>query len=202
MSKYTGPKAKICRREGCNIFGNEKFNKIRKNYAPGVHGPKGSFSKPSEYAKQLREKQKLARIYGVTGKQLRRYYNEAAKRREITGDVLLKILEKRLDNVIFRTGFAKSRPQARQMVNHGLFKINGVRVTIPSYRVRVGDKFEVTEKIKQSKLFEDVKKQKYAPSKWMKLDEKNIAGEITRELETEDLDKIVQTNLVVEFYSK
>jgi len=202
MSKYTGPKYRQCRREGINLFGNEKFNLKKKNYAPGMHGPKGSFSKPSEYAKQLREKQKLKRIYGVTEKQLFNYYKKAIKKKEITGDALVKLLETRLDNVVYRAGFANSRPQARQMVNHGMFKVNGRKVSIPSFQVKVGDKFELKEKIKASPLFAGLKDQKYAPVKWLKVDFAKYGGEMARPLDTEDFERAVQTSLVVEYYSK
>ena len=202
MSKYTGPKYRLCRREGVNLFGNEKFNLKKKPYAPGMHGPKGSFSKPSEYARQLREKQKLRRLYGVTEKQLVNYYKKAVKKKEITGNALLKLLEVRLDNVIFKAGFAKSKPQARQMVNHGLFKVNGKKVNIPSYNVKVGDVFEVAEKNKKSPLFADIAKQKFAPAKWLKVDYKALKGEVVREVGNEDLEKVVKTNLVIEYYSR
>ena len=202
MSKYTGPKYRLCRREGINLFGNEKFNLKKKNYPPGEHGQKGSFSKPSEYSRQLREKQKLRRLFGITERQLRNYYNEASKKKEITGNALLRILETRLDNTLFKSGYAKSRPQARQMANHGLFKINGIKVTIPSYKLKVGDKLEVIDRMKKSPLFSKLEEQKYAPPSWIKVDYKSLKGEITRALENDDLEKVIQTSLVVEYYSK
>jgi small subunit ribosomal protein S4 len=202
MSKYTGPKYRLCRREGINLFGNEKFDLKKKNYAPGMHGPKGSFTKPSEYARQLREKQKLKRLYGITERQLFNYYKKATSKKEITGNALLKELEIRLDNVVYRFGFSKSRPQARQMVNHGLFMVNGKRVNIPSYQIKIGDKIEVKERSKKSPLFEGFDKQKFAPPKWLKMDATKLTGEIVRPLDNEDLEKAVQTSLVVEYYSK
>ena len=202
MSRYTGPKYRQCRREGINLYGNEKYNLKKKNYPPGIHGPKGSFAKPSEYARQLREKQKLRRMFGITEKQLVNYYKKAARKKEITGNAVLKILETRLDNVIFKAGFAKSKPQARQMVNHGLFKVNGRRVSIPSYQTKTGDKFEVMERSRKSPLFEELAKQKFAPPKWIKADYGKLTVEIMRELKEDDLEKAVSINLVVEFYSK
>lgn len=202
MSKYTGPKYRQCRREGINLFGNEKFNLKKKNYAPGIHGPKGTFAKPSEYARQLREKQKLRRMFGITERQLVNYYKKASAKKEITGNALLKLLETRMDNVIFRSGFAKSRPQARQMVSHGLFKVNGRRVTVPSHQIKTGDKLEVLERRKSSALFAELAKQKFAPAKWITTDYVKLNAEIAREPEPEDLEKAVHTNLVVEFYSK
>jgi len=168
MSKYTGPKYRLCRREGVNLFGNEKFNSKKKPYAPGMHGPKGSFAKPSEYAKQLREKQKLKRLYGLNERQLLNYYKVASKKKEITGNALLKMLEVRLDNV----------------------------------QVQVGDKFEVAERSKKSPLFAELSKQKFAPVKWIKTDYSKLNGEIMRKVENEDLDRIVRTSLVIEYYSK
>ncbi len=202
MSKYTGPKYRQCRREGINLFGNEKFNLKKKLYAPGIHGPKGSFAKPSEYAKQLREKQKLKRMFGITERQMVNYYKKASAKKEITGNALLALLETRLDNVVFKAGFSKSRPQARQMVGHGLFKVNGHRVTVPSHQIKTGDKLEVLERRKSSALFAELTKQKFSPAKWIKADYAKLNIEITREPEMEDLEKAVQTNLVVEFYSK
>lgn len=202
MSRYTGPKCRQCRREGISLCGSEKCALIKKNYAPGQHGQKKSFSKPSEYARQLREKQKLRHMYGVSERQLRNYYTKASKKREVTGNALLKELEARLDNVIYRSGFAKTRPQARQMVNHGHFRINGVRMNVPSYQVKAGDKFELVERVKGSNLYSELDKGKFAPPAWLKVDLKQRGGEVTRQLEDEDLDKVVQTHLVVEFYSK
>jgi small subunit ribosomal protein S4 len=169
---------------------------------PGMHGQKGSISKPSEYAKQLREKQKLKRLFGITERQLSNYFEEASKKKEITGHALLKLLETRLDNVIYRAGFAHTRAQARQMVNHGLMKLNGRMVNIPSHQVKVNDKFEVKEQMKKSKLFADLEKQKFAPAAWIKADYQNLSGEMTRPLEIEDLEQIIQHNLIVEYFSK
>lgn len=202
MSKYTGPKYRQCRREGINLFGNEKYNLKKKNYAPGMHGPKNSFSKPSEYARQLREKQKLKRFFGVTEKQLSNYFKSAAKKKDITGEALLKLLKTRFDNVVFEAGFAKSRPQARQMINHCHFKINGRKNNIPSTQIKPGDKFEVTDRLKQKELYADLNKQKFNPPKWIKVDYATKNGEMTRIVEKEDLEKFFQTSLIVEYYSK
>ena len=202
--RYTGPKMRLVRREGINLFGNEKFeaNKIKKNYKPGMHGPKGSFAKKSEYGRQLREKQRLKIMFGVTERQLRNYFNKASKMKEITGNALLKLLERRLDNVIFKAGLAKSRPMARQMVGHGLFIVNGHRVNVPSFNVEIGDKFEALSRVKKSKLFADLEKQKFAPAKWIKVDYKTLTGEVTREIEPQELEQVIQSSLIVEYYSK
>jgi len=202
--RYTGPKMRLVRREGINLFGNEKFdaNKIKKNYKPGMHGPKGSFSKKSEYARQLREKQRLKIMFGITERQLFNYFKKASTMKEITGNALLKLLEKRLDNVIFKAGMAKSRPQARQMVSHGLFNVNGRKVNVPSFHVEIGDKFEAIGRIKKSKLFSELEKQRFAPAKWLKVDNKTLSGEMTREIEAPELEQGVQASLVIEYYSK
>jgi len=195
---------RLVRREGINLFGNEKFdaNKIKKNYKPGMHGPKGSFSKKSEYARQLREKQRLKIMFGITERQLFNYFKKASTMKEITGNALLKLLEKRLDNVIFKAGMAKSRPQARQMVSHGLFNVNGRKVNVPSFHVEIGDKFEAIGRIKKSKLFSELEKQRFAPAKWLKVDNKTLSGEMTREIEAPELEQGVQASLVIEYYSK
>jgi small subunit ribosomal protein S4 len=167
-----------------------------------MHGQKGSISKPSEYSRQLREKQKLKRLFGITERQLSNYMEVAFKKKDITGHALLKLLEQRFDNVLYRAGYAHTRPQARQMVNHGLFKVNGRRVDIPSCQIGVGDKFSVIDRAKKSKLFADLEKQKFAPAKWVKVDYKELSGEITRPLEVEDLEQIIQHTLIVEYFSK
>jgi small subunit ribosomal protein S4 len=167
-----------------------------------MHGQKGSISKPSEYSKQLREKQKLKRLFGITEKQLGNYMEVAFKKKDITGHALLKLLEQRFDNVLYRSGFAKTRPQARQMVGHGLFKINGRRCDIPSAQLKLGDKFEVVERSKKSKLFAELDKQKFAPAQWLKVDYKTLSGEITRPLEVDDLEQIIHHSLIVEYFSK
>lgn len=202
MSRYIGPKCRLCRREGISLCGKAKCALKRKNYIPGMHGPKGSFAKKSEYSRQLREKQKLRRMFGISEKQMSNYFKKASGQKEITGNALLKVLEKRFDNILYKAGIAKSRAQARQIVNHGLFKVNDTRVNIPSYSMKVGDTFEAIERLKKSKLFVDLENQKFAPAKWLKIDYKNVKGEITRELEPQDLEKAVQINLVVEYYSK
>lgn len=202
MSRYTGPKCRLCRREGVSLCGKEKCALKRRNYIPGQHGPKGNFAKKSEYGRQLREKQKLQRLFGITERQLKNYFEKASKQKDITGDALLKLLETRFDNVIFRSGLAKTRAQARQMVNHGLFKLNSKRVTIPSFQVNVGDKFETIDRMKKSKLFAESEKQKYAPPQWLKVDYKTAGGEVTRKVGTDELEQIIQSALVVEYYSK
>jgi small subunit ribosomal protein S4 len=204
MSRYTGPKARLVRRFGVNIFGTEKYSKIleRRPHGPGAHG-NSRRGKDSEYKKQLLEKQKLRFMYGITERQLRNYYKKAASSKEATGTALLKLLERRLDNVIFRSGLAKTRAQARQMVNHGLFLLNGRRVSIPSIQVREGDKIEAREKVKASPLFTPVKEAKeFDHARWLKVDQKNLTSEVDALPEDGDLDQLIETHLIIEFYSK
>lgn len=208
MARYRGSKSKICRREGVSLaaFGNYEGAAMKasqkKNYPPGAQGKKGSFSKQSEYGKQLREKQKAKRIYGILEKQFRRYYKKADSSELATHIALLTILEKRLDNVIYRAGLADTRRQARQIVTHGLIKLNGRRVDIPSIELKVGDKFEVRDKSKGSPLFETTKKSKPRAPKWLKVDLKGLNGEMIRDPERDDLEQIIEAQLIVEYYSK
>src|SRR5882762_4566446 len=144
MARYTGPKTKISRRFGVAIFGPSKALE-RKNYGPGMHGPKGSRRKQSEYAVALAEKQKLRYQYGILERQFRRYFSIALSRRGVTGETLLQLLETRLDNVVYRLGWATTRPFARQLVNHGHLRVNGRKVSIASYNVKPGDVIDVRE---------------------------------------------------------
>ena len=158
MSRYTGPKARLCRRFGTNIFGPDKYDKIlaKRNFPPGMHG-QGRFAKKSEFAKQLMEKQKARYMFGLSEKQFRHYYEKADRSDMVTGDGLLTFLERRLDNVLFRAGFGVSRPQTRQMISHGLFNLNGRRVTVPSIQVKIGDKITLRPRSANSPLFANLK---------------------------------------------
>jgi small subunit ribosomal protein S4 len=208
MARYRGPKAKICRREGIPLaaFGNYEGAAMRavqkKNYPPGAQGKKGTFKKTSEYGKQLREKQKVKRLFGVLERQFENYYKQADAKEEATHTALLKLLEKRLDNVVYRSGLAETRRQARQIVTHGILKLNGRRIDIPSASVKVGDKIEVRDKTKNSPLFELIKKQKPKSPKWLKFDPQNLTCEVLREPDKDDLEQLVDAQMIVEFYSK
>lgn len=208
MARYRGPKTKIARREGISLaaFGNYEGAAFkaakRKNYPPGHNGKRGSFSKPSEYSKQLREKQKAKRIYGILEKQFRRYYKKADKAEMATNVSLLTLLEKRIDNIVYRSGLAETRRQARQMVNHGLLNLNGKRVDIPSIELSIGDKIEVRDNKKKSPLFDEIKKKKAKAPKWLKVDLKGLNCEVIREPQKDDLEQIVEAQLIVEYYSK
>src|SRR2546425_1539863 len=142
MARYTGPKTRVSRRYGVPIFGSSKALE-RKNYPPGMHGPRGSRRKQSEYAIALGEKQKLRYQYGLLERQFRRMFEKARKKRGVTGETLLQLLETRLDNVVYRIGLASTRPFARQMVNHGHIKVNGRKVSAPSYNVKTGDVIDI-----------------------------------------------------------
>lgn len=205
MSRYTGPIVKKSRALGTILFANgESKTKTfhKKNYKPGEHGQK-RFSKKSEYSKQLEEKQKAKIIYGISEKQSKRYYKTASKSDGISGIQYLKILERRLDNVIFRAGLASTRPQARQIVSHGMVKINGKRVKTPSIQVKVGTEFEIQEKSKNSKLFEETKKDKKDNTpKWIKVDHKGLKGEVIALPDKNDTEQLIDHQLIIEFYSK
>lgn len=163
MARYKGPVCRLCRREGIKLFlkGDRCYSPKcaidRRGYAPGQHGRMRR--KMSEYGLQLREKQKARRIYGVLEKQFRGYYKEAVRQRGVTGEVLLRLLETRLDNVVYRMGFAVSRPQARQLVRYGHIEVNGKRVTIPSYEVKEKDVISVREKSRSLELFKEISEQ-------------------------------------------
>lgn len=159
--------------------------------------------KASEYKKQLLEKQKLRLMYGLTEKQLRNYYLKAASRKGATGVELMKSIERRIDNVIYRGGFAKTRAQARQMVSHGIFTLNGTRVTVPSIQVRENDVIEVRPRLKESPLFMAVKEDKdFDHARWLKSDQKALKTEVAALPEDNDLDQLIETQLIVEYYSK
>lgn len=204
MSRYRGPITRISRRLGIMLFSNgeskiKAFNK--KKYRPGEHGQK-RFRQASEYNKQLQEKQKARFMYGISEKQSKKYYNMASKSDEITGVKYLKLLEQRIDNVIFRSGIASTRPQARQLVSHGLITLNGKKIKTPSILVKVGDKFAVKEKSKKSKLFEGLAKAKVKSPKWLTVDLSKLEGEVIALPQQDDLEQIIDSQLITEFYSK
>lgn len=200
--RYTGPKAKLCRRLGVNLFGTEKYTKILRNRQgkPGMHGAK--FSKKSEFGRQLEEKQKARYIFGVTEKQSRRYMQKASAQQGDTGENYLRLFERRLDNVVYVSQLALTRPQARQMVSHGHFKVNGRRVDIPSIMVRPGDKIELVDKFKKSPLYADLAKVKDYSPKWLTVDLKKISIDVLALPEKDDLEKSIDSQLIVEFYSR
>ena len=203
--KYTGPKAKRCRRQGANIYGADKYDKIlqRKPYGPGK-GPKTRQARPSEYCKQLKEKQKARDMYGLSEKQFRILYAEATRREGQTGENFKQLLERRLDNVIYRAGLALTRLQARQFVGHGHFQVNGVRVSIPSYRVRPGEVIVLRERNKRSPVYGTIldAHEKYVPPKWLKVDSGSMKVEVVSLPLPDDAEQAIDVRQVVEFYSR
>ncbi|MGB9857103.1 MAG: 30S ribosomal protein S4 [Dictyoglomaceae bacterium] len=206
MARYTGPDCRLCRREGIKLYlkGTKCFsNKCpfdRRKSVPGQHGK--TQRKLTEYGLRLREKQKLKRIYGVLERQFRRYFEEASKGKGVTGERLLQILETRLDNVVYRLGWALSRDQARQLVLHRKILVNGKKVNIPSYNVKIGDVIEVAEKelIPVREALETFPN-KHVPS-WLEVDRENLKGKVLRLPTREEIDVPVQEQLIVEFYSR
>ena len=209
MARYTGESCRICRREGEKLFlkgsrcYTDKCALTRRAYAPGQHGQKRK--KQSEYGVQLREKQKAKSFYGVLESQFRKYFEEAARSKEVTGTKLLQILESRLDNVVYRLGLATSRSQARQLVRHGHFEVNGVKVNIPSYLTKVGDVIKVRESSANNEIFKQIveanENGRPVPT-WLESDLANKTGKIVALPTREEIDLPVQEHLIVELYSK
>ena len=209
MARYTGPSCKLCRREGMKLFLKgkrchmDKCSFDRRSYAPGMHG-QNMRRKPSEYALQLREKQKTKRIYGVLENQFRTYYSKAARRKGVTGELLLQMLECRLDNMIYRLGFAPSRKSARQLVRHRHIAVNGRTVDIPSFQVSPGDTVQVREKSRQLQLVHDALKRTgdAGQSAWLSVDKVNLSGTLVEYPKRDDIPTPVEEQLIVELYSK
>ena len=203
MARYTGPKTKISRRFGVALFGPSKALE-RKNYGPGMHGPKGSRRKQSDYAIALAEKQKLRYQYGVLERQFRRYFTIALTRRGVTGEVLLQLLETRLDNVIYRLGFANSRSAARQMVSHGHVQVNGRKVDISSFNVKAGDAITVKDKPQSRRLAaKNLELTQITPvPDWLMVDKDQFSGKVSRIPTREEIAPIVNEQLIVELYSR
>jgi small subunit ribosomal protein S4 len=209
MARYTGPVCRLCRREDSKLFlkGDRCFSDKcaydRRQYAPGQHG-QGRKRRPSDYGQQLREKQKVKRMYGLLEKQFRGYYYKAAHMKGITGENLLRLLESRLDNVALRCGFSSSHAEARQLVRHGHFLINGKKVNIPSYQVRVGDVIEVREKSRKvERIVEALAKVDRVPMPaWIDLDRDAYKGEIKALPTRSDISAEIDEQLIVELYSK
>jgi len=196
---------KKSRRYGAVLFSNgqSKLKAYKKRkYPPGMHG-RSSFRSLSEYGKQLVEKQKCKVLYNISEKQIRKYYDKAEKSLGITGEEMLKLIERRLDNVIYRAGIGISRAQTRQMVTHGHFMLNGRRVDIPSIQVRVGDAIELREKCQKSPLYSEIKNEKKDQSaKWLETDLSKVKVTVTELPDSDDIEKIIDSQLIVEFYSK
>ncbi len=201
MARYTGPRTKVSRRSRQLLDENKAKYFDRRPYPPGEHG-RGRI-RESQYLVQLREKQKLRHIYGVLEKQFRRYYKEANRRSEITGTALLQILESRLDNVVYRSGLARTRPQARQLVNHGHFRVNDKKVDIPSYQVRVGDIVTIKERSKDTfSVQHAIDTIDRSAPEWLDVDVENRAATVTLIPSREQIDTEIKEQLIVELYSK
>ncbi len=215
MAKYLGPVCKLCRREGEKLFlkGERCFTPKcgfdKRSFAPGVHGKSGSRSRTatgreSDFARQLRAKQKARRVYGTMERQFRRYYETAQQRRGLTGLNLLQLLENRLDNVVYRLGFASSRAMARLLVSHGHFTVNGRRSDVPSMLLNASDVIQVREGSRQTTYFKelvDVAEKRTFPA-WLNRDLKNFMGTVLRMPERAEIDGNLNEQLIVEFYSR
>ena len=203
MARYTGPKDKISRRFGIPLFGTTKTLE-QKNYPPGMHGPKGSRRKQSDYAIALAEKQKLRFQYGVLERQFRRYFEIASTRRGVTGEILLQLLETRLDNVVFRLGLANSRAAARQLVCHGHVTVNGRKVNIASFNVKAGNTVAVKDQAKSRSLAtRNFEMTQITPvPDWLILEKEQFSGKVARIPTRTEIAPIVNEQLIVELYSR
>lgn len=209
MARYTDPVCRLCRREGLKLFlkgdrcYTDKCAIERRNYPPGQHG-QGRRRKVSEYAVQLREKQRLKRMYGLMESQFRKYFEMAETSRDITGEALLTFLERRLDNMVYRLGMATSRSEARQLIRHRHFLVNGRRVDIPSYLVKIGDSITVRERSREKDVFKraiEISQRRGVPE-WLELDATAFAGKVKRLPARDELTMPINERLVVELYSK
>jgi small subunit ribosomal protein S4 len=208
LGRYLGPSCRLCRREGMQLYlkgdrcYTDKCAIERRHYPPGQHGQRRS--KLSDYGAQLREKQKVKRIYGVLEKQFRGYFEKAERQKGVTGTNLLVLLERRLDNIVYRLGFANSRFQARQLVRHNLIWVNGIRVNLPSYMVKAGDVIQATEKGRKLPLVLDAMEavaRRGTPA-WMEFNKEEAKGKVIMFPEREDITMPIQEHLIVELYSK
>lgn len=207
MARYTGPVCRLCRREGMKLYlkgdrcYSDKCAIDRRSYVPGQHGQ--GRKKVSGYGIQLREKQKAKRYYGVMESQFRKYFNMAERMKGVTGENLLSILESRLDNLVYRIGLAESRKEARQLVRHGHFLVNGKKVDIPSYLVKVGDVVEVKESSRNSEKFKELAEnnQRVAPD-WLEVDMEKMRARVVGVPKKEHIDIPIEEHLIVELYSR
>ena len=210
MARYNDSVCKLCRREGMKLFlkGERCYSPKcaieDRNYPPGVHGQKRSRRKTSDFGRQLREKQKVRRIYGVLERQFRGYFRQALKAKGVTGATLLQLLELRLDNVVFRMGFATSRAQARQLVTHGHLVVNGHKVDIASYAVHPGDVVQVGEISRTLPYFKNLLQfsSRVSSPRWLTVDMPALSGRVTELPGRDDIDIPINEQLIVEFYSR
>ena len=206
MAKYTGADCKICRREGCKLFLKgercltKKCSFERRPNVPGVHG--AARKKLTEYGLQLREKQKVKRAYGLQEKQFRGYYEKASTMRGKVGENMLSLLERRLDNVVYRMGIGASRAESRQIVNHGHITVNGKNVNIPSFLVNVDDVIAIKENKRELAMFKELKDVKVVMPKWLEFNSTKLAGKINALPQRDDIDLNIEEHLIIELYSK
>jgi len=209
MARYIGPVCRLCRREGLKLFlkgercYTDKCAVERRHYIPGQHG-QARPSKVSEFGRQLREKQKVKRIYGIQEKQFRGYYEQAARKGGVTGENLLSYLERRLDNVVYRLGFANSRSEARLLVRHGHVSVNSKAVDIPSWSVKAGDEVKIVDASKEVARITDAVEsvERRGVPAWLTLDKKAMAGKVTTLPARADITMPIEERLIVELYSK
>lgn len=208
MARTIEPDCRQCRREGCKLFlkgercTTKKCAMERRPVIPGQHGNSKRRVAFSEYGTQLREKQKVKRMYGVLEKQFRDYFEEANKMKGVTGENMLSLVERRLDNVVYRMGIGASRKQARQIVNHGLITVNGKRVNIASYRVKAGDVIAIKENKQDNEMFKSLRGSKVVMPKWVEFDTNTFVGKIVTLPTREDIDQDIKEQLIVELYSR
>lgn len=206
MAKYIEADCRLCRREGTKLFlkGERCLSKKcameRRPVVPGQHGM--ARKKFTEYGRQLREKQKVKRAYGLLEKQMHAYYEEAERLNGITGETMLSLIERRLDNVVYRMGIGSSRAEARQIVNHGHICVNGKRVDIPSYQVNAGDVISIKENKRQKEMFKELKEVKVVMPKWLEFDSTKLEGRILELPKRDDIDLAIEEHLIVELYSR
>ncbi len=208
MARTIEPDCRQCRREGCKLFlkgercTSKKCAMERRPVIPGQHGNSKRRVAFSEYGTQLREKQKVKRMYGILEKQCREYYDRANKMQGVTGENMLQLIERRLDNVVYRMGIGASRKQARQIVNHGLITVNGKRVNIASYQVKAGDQVAIKENKQGNEMFKSLRGSKVVMPKWVEFDTNTFVGKIVTLPSREDVDADIKEQLIVELYSR
>jgi len=208
MAKYVGADCRQCRREGCKLFlkgercTSKKCAMERRPSIPGMQGGKVKRAKTYGYIVQPREKQKVKRAYGLLETQFRKYYERAERMKGVTGTNMLSLLERRLDNVVYRMGIGASRAECRQIVNHGHICVNGKKVNIPSYSVKVGDVVTINENDKDIELFKKLKGTKITCPKWVEFDTESLTGKVNAIPDREDIDLQVREHLIIELYSR
>lgn len=208
MAKYVGADCRLCRREGCKLYlkGERCLSKKcafeRRPSIPGQQGSKMRRNASFGYIVQLREKQKLKRAYGLLEKQFHGYYTKAEAMKGVTGENMLSLLERRLDNVVYRLGIGSSRSESRQIVNHSHIAVNGKRVNIPSYLVKVGDVITVRENSKDIEMFKALKGAKITTPKWLEFDAENLTGKVNAMPQRDDIDLDIKEHLIIELYSR